>query len=84
MVPRSEVYGIDLDEDDEEILRVIQGSSHTRLPVWREDINNIVGMLHMRNISRVIDRNGSTARPSQRRWTSLTSSRKVHRCTHSS
>lgn len=58
MVPRNEVYGIDLDEDDDEILRAIQTSSHTRLPVWREDINNIVGMLHMRNISRIIDAGG--------------------------
>ena len=55
MVPRSEVYGIDLDDSDDEILRAIQTSSHTRLPVWKEDINNVVGMLHMRNISRVID-----------------------------
>jgi Mg2+/Co2+ transporter CorB len=58
MVPRNEVYGIDLDESDDDIMRVIQTSSHTRLPVWREDINNIVGMLHMRNISRVIDAGG--------------------------
>jgi len=58
MVPRNEVYGIDLDDSDDQILRCIQTSSHTRLPVWREDINNIVGMLHMRNISRVIDSHG--------------------------
>ncbi|MEE4282797.1 MAG: HlyC/CorC family transporter [Pseudomonadales bacterium] len=58
MVPRSEVYGIDLDDSDDEILRAIQTSSHTRLPVWKEDINNVVGMLHMRNISRVIDSQG--------------------------
>ena len=58
MVPRNEVYGIDLDDSDEDIMRVIQTSSHTRLPVWREDINNIVGMLHMRNISRIIDSHG--------------------------
>mgnify|MGYP001816661505 FL=1 len=58
MVPRNEVYGIDLDGGDDELLRVIQTSAHTRLPVWREDINNIVGMLHMRNISRVIDAGG--------------------------
>lgn len=58
MVPRSEVFGIDLDDSDDEILRHIQTSSHTRLPVWKEDINNIVGMLHMRNISRVIDSQG--------------------------
>ncbi|MEP4148547.1 MAG: HlyC/CorC family transporter [Halioglobus sp.] len=58
MVPRNEVFGIDLDDSDDEILRHIQTSSHTRLPVWKEDINNIVGMLHMRNMSRVIDSQG--------------------------
>ncbi len=58
LVPRSEVYGIDLDDSDDEILREIQTSSHTRLPVWRDDINNIVGVLHLRNISKVIDRQG--------------------------
>jgi len=58
MVPRNEVYGIDLDDTDDEILRCIQTSSHTRLPVWRDDINDIVGVLHLRNISKVIDRQG--------------------------
>ena len=58
MVPRSEVRGIDLDDSDDDILRCIQTSSHTRLPVWRDDINNIVGVLHLRNISKVIDRQG--------------------------
>ncbi len=58
MVPRNEVYGIDLDDSDDDILRCIQTSSHTRLPVWRDDINNIVGVLHLRNISKVIDRQG--------------------------
>lgn len=58
MVPRNEVYGIDLASDDDTVLRSIQSSSHTRLPVWREDINEIVGVLHMRNISRIIDRQG--------------------------
>ena len=58
MVPRNEVYGIDLDDSDDEILRCIQTSTHTRLPVWRDDINNIAGVLHLRNISKVIDRQG--------------------------
>ena len=52
------MYGVDLDDSDEDILRSIQSSSHTRLPVWREDINNITGVLHMRSISRVIDTQG--------------------------
>jgi Mg2+/Co2+ transporter CorB len=58
MVPRNEVYGVDLDDSDDDILRCIQTSSNTRLPVWREDINNIVGVLHLRNISKIIDKKG--------------------------
>ena len=58
MVPRNDVYGIDLDDSDDEILRCLQASTHTRLPVWRDDINNIVGVLHLRNLSRVIDKHG--------------------------
>ncbi len=58
MVPRSEVYGIDLDDDDDDIMHCLQNSSHTLLPVWREDIDNILGILHMRSLSRVIDQQG--------------------------
>jgi Mg2+/Co2+ transporter CorB len=58
MVPRNEVYGIDLDDSDADILLRIQSSAHTRLPLWRDGINNIVGVLHMRNISRVITSQG--------------------------
>ena len=55
MVPRNEVYGINLDNTDQEILLKIQSTAHTRLPVWRDDINNIIGVLHMRSISRVVN-----------------------------
>jgi Mg2+/Co2+ transporter CorB len=58
MVPRNEVYGIDLDHSDDEIMSCLQNSAHTLLPVWRADINDIVGILHMRSISRVLDQNG--------------------------
>ena len=58
MVPRNEVYGIDLDDSDEAIMACLQNSTHTLLPIWREDINNIEGILHMRNISRVLSSSG--------------------------
>ena len=58
MVPRNEVYGIDLDDDDDTILQQLQNSTHTLLPVWDEDINNIKGVLHMRNLSRVLNSGG--------------------------
>ncbi|MEQ6885844.1 HlyC/CorC family transporter [Salicola sp. Rm-C-2C1-2] len=55
MVPRNEVVGIDLEEPVDEILRLVRGSQHTRLPVYRGDINNTVGILHLRNISRLLN-----------------------------
>ena len=54
MVPRNEFYGIDLDNTDEQILEIIRNSRHTLLPVWRGDTNNIEGVLHLRNLSRII------------------------------
>jgi Mg2+/Co2+ transporter CorB len=58
MIPRVDVYGLDLDDDDETLLRKIQSSEYTRLPVYRENVNDIVGILHMRRVSRFMDENG--------------------------
>ena len=48
MVPHNEIVGIDLDDDIEKILDVIKNSEHTRLPVYRDNIDNVVGLLHLR------------------------------------
>ena len=54
MVPRNEVAGIDLEMDIDEIMETIINSQHTRLPVFRNDLNNVVGILHMRGAARFI------------------------------
>jgi Mg2+/Co2+ transporter CorB len=54
MVPRNEVQGIDLDDSDDEIMACILNSSHTLLPIWRDDINNVEGVLHLRSAGRVL------------------------------
>lgn len=56
MVPRHETVGIDLDDDVEDILEQIRTSQYTRIPVFKGDINNIVGMLHLRNAARFLSR----------------------------
>ncbi|MEQ6890332.1 HlyC/CorC family transporter [Halomonas sp. CS7] len=56
MVPRHEVMGLDLDDDLEDILAQIRTSQHTRVPVYKGDINNIIGMLHLRNAARFLSR----------------------------
>ncbi len=58
MIPRNEVYGIDLNNDVQSILRRLQQSEFTRLPVYRDDINNIVGILHQRDVISSIDERG--------------------------
>ncbi|HEY9148878.1 MAG TPA: HlyC/CorC family transporter [Gammaproteobacteria bacterium] len=50
MIPRNEIGGIDLDDDWEAILNQISTSQHTRLPVYRGDINNVQGIVHLRNV----------------------------------
>lgn len=54
MIPKHEVVGIDLDEDIEEITKFLRSAQHTRLPVFRSDLNSPVGVLHLRKISRLL------------------------------
>ena len=54
MVPRSEVVGIDLDADPAQIVATIGTSQHTRLPAYRNTINSVEGILHLRRAARVL------------------------------
>jgi Mg2+/Co2+ transporter CorB len=49
MIPRNEIVGIDLDSDIDEILRLLTTSQHTRLPIYRENIDHVLGIIHLRN-----------------------------------
>lgn len=52
MTPRNEIIGIDLEQPIERIVELLQNTRHTRLPVYRQDINQIEGMVHMRQLAR--------------------------------
>ncbi|WP_372964794.1 HlyC/CorC family transporter [Marinobacter sp.] len=54
MVPRNEVVGIDLEDDIDDIIRHLRNSQHTRLPVFKGDINSIQGILHLRNAAKLL------------------------------
>lgn len=54
MIPRNEMIGIDIDDDISEILDTLRSSQHTRLPVYRGDPNNLVGILHLRKMTRLL------------------------------
>ena len=60
MIPRNEIIGIDLDEDWEDIIKQFRHGRHTRLPVYRTDINNVMGLVHVRNMIDVLSNPDST------------------------
>ena len=50
MIPRQEINAIDLDDPPSEILEQIMHTQHTRVPLYRGDINEIEGILHLRRV----------------------------------
>ncbi|MFU8830531.1 MAG: HlyC/CorC family transporter [Wenzhouxiangella sp.] len=50
MVPRQDIVGIDLDAEWDTIVQSLTQTFFTRMPVWRGDLDNIVGLLHFRTI----------------------------------
>ena len=59
MVPHNEIIGIDLDDESDEIERIITESKHTRLPVYRDNIDKVIGILHMRRLANLVQRSFS-------------------------
>ena len=53
MVPHNEIVGIDLDDPAEDIERIVRDSEHTRLPVYRDNIDNVIGILHLRKLAKL-------------------------------
>ena len=51
MVPHNEIIGIDLDDDSSDIEAIVSESQHTRLPVYRDNIDQVVGILHLRKLA---------------------------------
>lgn len=50
MVPRNEIVGIDLEDNWEDVLEQIETSRHTRLIIYRDELDNTIGILHLRSI----------------------------------
>lgn len=53
MTPRTDVVGVEASADHDEVLRVFTESGYTRLPVYRENLDDIVGMVHAFDLFKV-------------------------------
>jgi len=50
MIPKSEIVGIDLEQPWLQLLEQLETAQHTRLPLYRDSIDNLVGMIHVRDV----------------------------------
>ena len=56
MVPRAEIIGIDLEQPWEAIVQQLLQMQHTRVPVWEGDVENTIGIVHLRKLLRPLAR----------------------------
>ena len=49
MIPTSEIIGIDINEDYKNATKIITSTEYTRLPVYQDSIDNMIGVLHLKD-----------------------------------
>ena len=47
ITPRVDMIAIDIDDSEEEIMEIINTSPYSRIPVYEDTIDNIIGILHL-------------------------------------
>lgn len=60
MVPRSELNGIDINDDWKVIQKQLTQSNHTRVLLYRDSIDDVVGYIHMRDALKLLSKNQFT------------------------
>ncbi len=50
MVPRRDVFAIDIEDPFEDVIDEILETRHSRIPVYEESIDNIIGVLHIKDV----------------------------------
>ena len=55
MVPRAEIISIEKKKTIKEILLVIKNKSHSRMPVYDQNLDNVLGFLHIKDVIKNIN-----------------------------
>ncbi|MGB5091852.1 MAG: hemolysin family protein [Parvibaculum sp.] len=50
MVPRADVIGVEESATLEEVLKLYRDSAHSRMPIYRETLDDPVGMVHIKDV----------------------------------
>lgn len=56
MIPRTEVAGLDVTANFQQVLDVVQHARHSRFPVYSDSLDNIVGVVHSKDVLDFIGR----------------------------
>ncbi|HZF17652.1 MAG TPA: HlyC/CorC family transporter [Steroidobacteraceae bacterium] len=56
MIPRNDVTGIDINDDWDQILEQLRQAQHTRIPLYEGELDQLIGLLHMKNVARELAR----------------------------
>ena len=51
MIPRSDIYGIDISDDIATVVSNFKITPYTRIPVYEDNIENLLGLIHIKNIA---------------------------------
>ena len=57
MIPRAEIISIEINQTIKEILLVIENESHSRMPVYDQNLDNTLGFFHIKDLIKNIDNN---------------------------
>ena len=57
MVPRADIIGVDKDAKIKDVLKLFSNSNHSRIPVYKETLDDPLGMLHMKDLISVLTDN---------------------------
>lgn len=62
MVPRADIVAVDLDTPIDELIDTMSGAGHSRLPVYRDTLDEVVGIVHIKDVLHHM-KDGADARP---------------------
>ncbi len=62
MVPRADIVSVAIDTGLDELIRIMSAAAHSRLPVYRENLDDVLGFVHIKDVLKQT----SSDRPSDR------------------
>jgi len=63
MVPRADIVAIDIDTPFDEMVQVFKQTTHSRLPLFRDTLDDVIGMVHIKDVVGALAGEGADKAP---------------------